>query len=42
MTAMGYGVSLAIYLAFPGSESVFGLSQGPSMGAGTSLSQDGF
>ena len=33
---------LSIHLAFPGSESVFGLSQGPSLGPGTSLSQDGF
>lgn len=35
------GFPLAIHLALPGSESVFGLSQGPSMGVGTSLSQDG-
>ena len=33
---------LANHLAFPGSESVFGISQCPPMCAHTSLSQDGF
>ena len=33
---------LVNHLSLPGSESIFGLSQGPPMCACTSLSQDGF
>ena len=33
---------LANHLALPGSESVFGITQGPPLCARTSLSQDGF
>ena len=33
---------LANHLVLPGSESIFGLSQGPPMCVRTSLSQDGF
>ena len=36
------GFPLANHLALPGSESVFGLSQGPPMCAWASFSQDGF
>ena len=37
-----FGVSLASHLALSGSESVFVLSEGPSMCVHVSLSQDGF
>ena len=36
------GFPLTNHLALPGSESVFGTSQGPPMCAHASLSQDGF
>ena len=36
------GFPLANHLALPGSESIFGLSQGPPLCACASLSQDGF
>ena len=44
MTNMGHffsGFPLANHFALPGSESVFGLSQGPPKCACTFLSQDG-
>ena len=36
------GFPLTSHLALPGSESVFGVSQGPPLCVCTSLSQDGF
>ena len=46
LLAIQWGISskfpLTNHLALPGSESVFGISQGPPMCACASLSQDGF